>query len=97
MKRSLLLSILVTGACWFLQPAMAQAPSPQQPQAGQPGSRMPGSNPNTSAQTPGITGEPMQRTKADDQKFVRDAALGGMTEVELGKLAAENVSNHLKT
>ena len=29
----------------------------------------------------------------DDKKFVKDAALGGMTEVELGKLAAQKGSS----
>jgi putative membrane protein len=31
--------------------------------------------------------------RVDDKKFVKDAALGGMTEVELGKLAAEKGSS----
>ena len=31
--------------------------------------------------------------KVDDKKFVKDSALGGMTEVELGKLAAEKASS----
>jgi putative membrane protein len=31
--------------------------------------------------------------KVDDKKFVKDAALGGMTEVELGKLAAQKGSS----
>jgi putative membrane protein len=30
--------------------------------------------------------------KVDDKKFVKDAAIGGMTEVELGKLAAQKAS-----
>jgi len=29
----------------------------------------------------------------DDKKFAKDAALGGLTEVELGKLAAQKASN----
>jgi putative membrane protein len=29
----------------------------------------------------------------DDKKFLKDSALGGMTEVELGKLAAQKASN----
>ncbi len=32
-------------------------------------------------------------TRVDDKKFVKDAALGGMTEVELGKLAAQKASS----
>jgi len=32
-------------------------------------------------------------TKVDDKKFVKEAALGGLTEVELGKVAAEKASS----
>ena len=32
-------------------------------------------------------------SKVDDKKFVKDAALGGLTEVELGKLAAQKASD----
>lgn len=31
--------------------------------------------------------------RVDDKKFVKDAALGGMTEVELGKLATQKASS----
>jgi putative membrane protein len=31
--------------------------------------------------------------KADDKKFVKDAALGGLTEVELGKVATQKASD----
>ncbi len=42
--------------------------------------------------TPGNTPDAMPM-KVDDKKFVKDAALGGMTEVELGKLAAQKASS----
>ena len=41
---------------------------------------------------PGDTADTMPR-KVDDKKFVKDSALGGMTEVELGKLAAQKGSS----
>jgi len=40
---------------------------------------------------PGAAGE--ASSKVDDKKFVKDAALGGMTEVELGKVAAQKASD----
>jgi putative membrane protein len=53
---------------------------PTGPDATGPGS-MPGNGPEA------------MPAKVDDKKFVKDAALGGMTEVELGKLAAEKGSS----
>jgi putative membrane protein len=62
----------------------------QQPRTGSPNGTM----------APGQNG-PMQRpsdtmpmpTKVDDQQFVKNAALGGMLEVQLGKLAQEKGSS----
>lgn len=36
---------------------------------------------------------PQNPTKVDDKKFVRDAAIGGLIEVELGKLAVDKGSS----
>ena len=71
---------------------MAQAPMPQQTPVGptaRPG--MPGQNPNMTDRMPDVTGEAM--TKVDDNKFAREAAMGGLTEVALGKLAEQKGGN----
>lgn len=59
-----------------------QSPStpPTLPQSQSPGAGTP--------TMPGDTADTMPR-KVDDKKFVKKSALGGMTEVELGKLAAQ--------
>jgi putative membrane protein len=99
MKRNLLLSLVCTGAFLCLEPAgiaLAQHPggggggtapsqSPTTPST-LPNQNAPGQN------TPGSQTTP-QSTKVDDKKFVKEAALGGMTEVELGKLAAQKASS----
>ena len=60
----------------------------QQPQSApnqSPGMNNPGAVPgNTPASMP---------AKVDDKKFAKDAALGGITEVELGKLATQKASS----
>src|SRR3954447_19305245 len=50
------------------------------------GNSAPGVNGPMGPNTPDATSIP---AKMDDKKFVKDAAIGGMTEVELGKLAAQ--------
>lgn len=89
------LSICVAFAAAGLLTPMVNAqmrgglPPVQSPMGTQPG------NPTT----PGINGTPGQPTSetmpaqaADDNHFVKEAALSGMAEVELGKLAAEKGS-----
>jgi putative membrane protein len=45
---------------------------------------------NNPSGNPGINNpDTMTTRRVDDKKFLKDAALGGMAEVELGKLAAE--------
>lgn len=87
-------SFCLSGGC----AALAQAPNPGQnptmPQSPTPQSTAPVSgSPNINGPTmPGNNPEPTT-TKFNDKKFVKDAALGGMTEVELGKLAAQKASS----
>jgi len=66
--------------------AFAQVPGG----TGAPGTRptTPGINPD--APQPSVNTDTQQmRVRVDDKKFLRDAAMGGLEEVELGKLAAE--------
>jgi len=87
--RKILLTACVLGTALMAQPptsgggAGGQSPStpPTLPQSQAGG---PGTMPESTADT-------MPR-KVDDKKFVKDSALGGLTEVELGKLAAEKGS-----
>ena len=54
---------------------------------------VPGQEPGVNAPAgPGVPGGSTRPAKMDDKKFVKDAALGGMAEVELGKLAAQKAS-----
>jgi len=90
MQKSRILPIAFTSAAFlvqFGQIARAQTPSSQQP----PMSEQPGQG-TSRAGTPTTMPETVP-VKVDDKKFLRDAALGGMTEVELGKLAAQKASN----
>ncbi len=96
MRRNLFTTAVLTGGAALLlavTPVLAQAPgsmaSPQS--AGQPGRTTPA---NPTATQPGMPTDTMQTApKVDDKKFLHDAALGGITEVELGKLAADKGSS----
>jgi len=96
----MLVNVTFAAASLCVQPvvsALAQPPGGQQPQTGQP-TRSDPSMPNDTMTrpqtTPGSNADITQQAPArvDDKKFLKDAALGGMTEVELGKLAAQNGS-----
>jgi len=87
--RGVFLSI---GAALVAGGLMAQVPAqPSMGQMGQQaGRQMPG--PNIPTQNPGMTNDTV-RNKVDDKKFVKDAVMGGLTQVELGKLAAQKGSS----
>ena len=98
MKRKLLFTIALAGASLCLQPTnLAFAQGPGGGGAGSPSSQ--GQGPSTPPTMPsaGGPGGPGVSTagpsKVDDKKFVKDAAQGGMVEVELGKLAAQKASS----
>jgi putative membrane protein len=88
MRRSLLLIVILAGAGL----ATVQAQIPQGTSIGQPpGGTPPGVDPTN---RPGFPGEDqLTQTKIDEKRFVKDALLGGMTEVELGKVALEKASS----
>ena len=103
MRRNSLLTLVLAGAsvCFvYTMPAMAQAQqtpqsggppmTEQQPRTGAPNGTM-GPAQNEQMQTQSATTQ--MPPKADDQKFVKEAALGGMTEVAVGKLAQEKASS----
>lgn len=70
------------GATAFSQ----QAPGAQPQRPSVPDTTAPGANPGMN------NPDTMTLKKVDDKKFAKDAALGGLTEVELGKLAAQKGS-----
>ena len=98
MYRSLLLCMVAGALSVGAQQPPTNPGNPGNPGApGMPGNPMPnaGGLPGQSpTYTPGtMPDSPGTAVKADDRKFVRDAAIGGMTEVEIGKLAAQKGSS----
>ena len=99
MRRLALLSLVFAGALLCLQPLRAQIPGA----GGLPGqgpttpSTFPGQNPSpgaTGSNPPIGAGAPENfPSKIDDRQFTRDAAIAGLSNVELGKLAAEKASS----
>lgn len=97
MKRMLLNTLLLSASLFFLGTGSAIAQQPGGGGGQSPSGQMPQSRPSTpdmngpAGQTQ--TGQESTPKQVDDKKFAKNAALGGMTEVELGKLAAEKGSS----
>jgi putative membrane protein len=90
MKRTKFLRTAIAAAFLTASSAVAQTQSTGTPQPQTPTQQMPTAQGPDSTMGPGAgsTGQ-----KVDDKKFVKDAALGGMAEVELGKLAAQKATD----
>jgi putative membrane protein len=79
--------MLFAGMAFVTGMAFAQAPGSM----GQPSRTMPGNN---TANQPGMSNDTTQtKVKVDDKKFLQDAAMGGISQVAMGKLAAEKGSS----
>jgi putative membrane protein len=100
MKRNSRFTITLAAASLFAGFSMAQNPSSSPGGGGQAGQTGAGGGAPMSEQAPGAGGAggaagmsaPMP-TRMDDKKFVKDATMGSMMEVELGKLATEKASS----
>jgi len=98
MKRILINSLVLGVGLFFIGTGAAIA---QQPGGGGGGQSPSGQMPQPRPSTPDMNGASGQTQagqesapkQVDDKKFAKNAALGGMTEVELGKLAAEKGSS----
>lgn len=98
MRRLALLSLVSAGALVCPQPLRAQFPGGGPPGQGPTTpSTFPGQNPSPGAggaNAPIGTGAPQNYpSRIDDRQFARDAAIAGLSNVELGKLAAEKASS----
>lgn len=93
-RLSLILAVASLGAgsmLWGQNPSSPTGSSQGAP-SGQTGA--PGAGPTSAG--PMSERSPMDapmQTRVDDKKFLKDATMGGLTEVELGKLAAEKGSS----
>jgi putative membrane protein len=92
MRLTVLLSLVSAGVFLCIQPAAAQSPGGMAP--GQTPSTFPGRT--APGQTPGANGpmgqNDLKPAKVDDKRFAKDVALTAMSEVEVGKLAAQKAS-----
>jgi putative membrane protein len=91
MTRKLILSLVSSVVSMCMQPILAQSPGGgMRAPSTIPGQTTPGQTPGMDSRTNPNSTEAM--AKVDDRKFAKDAALGGMAEVELGKLATQKAS-----
>jgi putative membrane protein len=93
MQRKLPLTFVLAGICLCFQPVSAiWAQTPSSPSS--PGSAgQPGGSPGMGQPTGPMNTPEQIPTKVDDKKFMKEAAAGGLVEVELGKLATQKASS----
>jgi putative membrane protein len=85
------LTLICAGTLLLTTSGAAQAPGGGPP-AGQ--STPPMSETRPGANNPMDTATTSKPSKVDDKKFIQEAAIGGLTEVELGKLALQKASSN---
>src|SRR5438105_9975890 len=91
MRRNPLLAGLLIAMAWGQAPP-STPPNTQPNSPPRPG--LPEMNDPTYRPGAGATTDTTQMPpRVDDKKLLKEAAMGGMTEVELGKLAAQKASN----
>jgi putative membrane protein len=92
MIRRILWKTVICASVAITPPALAQAPGGGG--GGQQSApRMPDRPSGADANSPMNNPDTMTMKKVDDKKFLKDAAVGGLMEVELGKLATQKGSS----
>ncbi len=94
--RKLWLIVIITGAYVLFQPGFVLAQvGGHTPMGSQTPSTFPGDNPNSTIGTNNTIGtqDDSTQAKVDDKKFVKDATMAALTEIEVGKLAEQKASS----
>jgi putative membrane protein len=92
MHSNSLLSLVFASATISGFACLAQAQQPGMPMGQPPGGIPRTTNPMDPGYPPDARNDQRMENKIDEKRFVKDALLGGMTEVELGKVALEKAS-----